>query len=607
VKTTSRRGDILDRSGNVLASSLLVDSVYARPSAMKDPVAVAKALAPITGIPLKDLIRKLDPEKPWVWVHRKIKPRERMLIEKAQLPEVGFKAEYRRFYPAQETAAHLLGYVDVDEKGRSGLEGSYNSLVAGEPGTMMVLNDAHGKTYQREQQAPLAGANLTTTIDRNIQFYIEKELSVIAEQTHAAGVSIVVMDPNSGAILGNANWPTYNPASYGEFPKSSWGLNPSVGSVYEPGSTFKVVTVAAALEEGLATPDEKIWCENGVLFLGKRKIEDHDPYGWLTVSEIIQNSSNIGAIKLGQRVGPDRLKYYIDRYGFGQRTAVDLPAEAPGYVRQVSDWGKTSIASISMGHEINVTPLQIATMVSIVANGGIRYKPYVVQKIDDPRRGITEIRPSGERVMQETTAARLRSMLEDVVTDGTAKNSKLEGYRAAGKTGTAEKPDTVNGGYFKSKYVSSFAGFAPVSNPKLAIVVVVDDPKGKHYGGEVAAPAFKRIAEQALRAMDVVPDVPDYAPRYTVTPERKEKPTPPAGTKKPESNVFDVASLTSFEGGIIVPDYIGQSSRKAVDESGKLGLEPFTSGSGRVIGQDPPPGKPVRPGTRIRFTLSLQR
>jgi cell division protein FtsI (penicillin-binding protein 3) len=195
-------------------------------------------------------------------------------------------------------------------------------------------------------------------------------------------------------------------------------------------------------------------------------------------------------------------------------------------------------------------------------------------------------------------------MLEDVVTDGTAKGSKLEGYRAAGKTGTAEKPDTVNGGYFKTKYVSSFAGFAPVSNPKLTIVVVVDDPKGKHYGGEVAAPAFKRIAEQALRAMSVVTDVPDYAPRYTVTPERKEKPTPPAGTKKPEFNVFDVG----FEiGGIIVPDYIGWSSRKAVDESGKLGLEPFTSGSGRVIGQDPPPGAPVRPGTRIRFTLSLQR
>src|SRR4030095_12742836 len=259
----------------------------------------------------------------------------------------------------------------------------------------------------------------------------------------------------------------------------------------------------------------------------------------------------------------------------------------------VKNWQKTSIASISMGHELTVTPLQIATMVSTVANGGIRYKPYVVQKIDDPRQGITEIKPSGTRVMSQKTAQQLREMLEDVVTDGTAKTSKLEGYRAAGKTGTAQKVDTVNGGYFKSKYVSSFAGFVPVSNPKLAIVVVIDDPKGQHYGGVIAAPVFKRLAEQALRAMSVMPDIPDYAPRYTVTPERsKQQPPPPSGIKKPDFKVFD-ASLTSPQGGgpgfvpggILVPDYTGQSFRQAVDESGKLGLEPRSTGSGRAVGQ----------------------
>jgi cell division protein FtsI (penicillin-binding protein 3) len=376
--------------------------------------------------------------------------------------------------------------------------------------------------------------------------------------------------------------------------------------VYEPGSTFKMVTVAAALEEGLTTPDEKIFCENGAIVIHGRRIEDHDPYGWLTVSEIIQNSSNVGAIKLGLRVGEERLKSYIDRYGFGQKTKVDLPAEASGLVHNVADWQKTSIASISMGHELSVTPLQIATMVSTVANGGIRYKPYVVKKIDDPRRGITEIKPSGERVMSQLTAQQLRVMLEDVVTDGTAKTSRLEGYRAAGKTGTAQKVDTVNGGYFKSKFVSSFAGFVPVSNPKLAIVVVIDDPKGQHFGGMIAAPVFKRIAEQALRAMSVVPDVPDYAPRYTVTPERKEKPAPPSGTKKPDFKVFD-AALRFELGGIIVPDYTGQSSRQAVDESSKLGLEPISVGFGRVVAQSPPPGTTVRPGTQIRFTFSLLR
>jgi cell division protein FtsI (penicillin-binding protein 3) len=611
---TPRRGDIFDRDGNVLASSVTVDSVFAKPSEMNDTAAVARALAPLTGIPLKDLLRKLDPEKRWVYVKRKITPRERLLIEKAKLPGIGFQTEFKRFYPNRETAAHLLGYVDVDEVGRSGLEGSYNSLVGGEPGEMMMLRDAHGKTYQREQQVPLAGASLTTTIDKNVQYFVEKELRTVAEQTHAAGVSIVVMDPNSGAILGNANWPTYNPNRYRDFPQPTWSLNPSVSSSYEPGSTFKMVTVAAALEEGLTTPDEKIFCENGAIVLHGRTIEDHDPYGLLTVSEIIQNSSNVGAIKLGLRVGEERLGSYIQRYGFGQKTAIDLPAESPGMVHDVKAWQKTSIASISMGHELTVTPLQVATMISTVANGGIRYKPYVVQKIDDPRRGITEIKPSGTRVMRQSTAQQLRAMLEDVVTDGTAKTSQLEGYRAAGKTGTAQKVDTVNGGYFKTKYISSFAGFVPASNPKLAIVVVVDDPKGQHYGGMVAAPVFKRIAEQALRAMSVVPDVPDYAPRYTVTPERtKQKPTPPSGTKKPDFKVMDASLASPGSGqpgfqfsGTVVPDYTGQSSRQAVDESGKLGLEPIVIGFGRVVGQYPPPGTPVRPGTQIRFTLSLR-
>jgi cell division protein FtsI (penicillin-binding protein 3) len=615
VPVTPRRGDIWDRNGNLLASSSAVDSVFARPSAMKDPATVARALAPLTGLPFKDLLLKLDPDRSWVFIKRKITPEQRRRIEKANLPGVGFQPEFKRFYPKIQTAAHLLGYVDVDEVGKSGLEASYNSLIGGQPGKMLLLRDGLFNTYQREQQLPLAGANLTTTIDMNIQFFAEKELIAVVNQTHAAGASIVVMDPNSGAILADANWPTYNPNNYQIFPEPSWSQNPSLSSIYEPGSTFKMVTVAAALEEGLTTPDEKIFCENGAFTLHGRTIDDHDKYGWLTVREIIQNSSNIGAIKLGIRVGEERLWSYIDRYGFGKKTSIDLPAEVTGQVHDVPHWQKTSIASVSMGHEVSVTPLQTAMMVSIVANGGIRYKPYVVQKIDDPRRGITEIKPSGVRVMSQKTAQQLREMLEDVVTDGTAKTSRLEGYRAAGKTGTAQKVDTVNGGYFKSKYVSSFAGFVPVSNPKLAIVVVIDDPKGQHFGGVIAAPVFKRIAEQALRAMSVVPDVPDYAPRYTVTPERsKQQPAPPSGIKKSDFKVLD-ASLTSPQGGgpgfepgeIVVPDYTGKSSRQAVDESGKLGLEPRSSGFGRVVGQYPPPGTPVRPGTRIRFTLSLQR
>ena len=607
---TPRRGDILDADDNPLASSVVAYSVYARPSEMKDPAAVARKLARLTGTPLEEMLRKLDPSRRWVYIKRKISAEERKAIEKAKLPQVGFDQEYRRVYPQREMAAHLLGYVDVDDQGKGGLEAKYNAVVGGKPGEVQWLVDAHGNIYERQQQMPQVGATITTTIDSTIQSIVEKELSAAMAKTRAAGIYILVLDPNTGAILANANAPKFNPNEYNRFPTSTWSTNPSVSSRYEPGSTFKMVTIAAALEEGLTNPDEQIYCENGVLVIGRRKIHDHDPYGWLSVREIMQNSSNIGTIKLGIRVGDAALKSYIDRYGFGQKTSVDLPGEDSGLVRALSDWSGSSLASISMGHEISVTPLQTAVMVSAVANGGIRYKPFVVKKIDDPLTGVTEIKPSGTRVMRETTAGWLRLMLEDVVTDGTARTSQIEGYRAAGKTGTAEKPDLVNGGYFSSKYVSSFAGFVPVSNPRFTIVVVVDDPKGQHYGGEVAAPVFKRIAERILMSKSIAPDIPHYEPpRYTVTPE-KNKSKSPAGNKPPDVRVMDASTRAMQDvplkpGEFVLPDFTGQSMRQALVETGKLGLNYQADGTGKVVGQTPLPGTHVRPGARIRLRFSL--
>ena len=613
VKITPRRGDIMDRDGNVLAGSIEVDSVYARPHEIKNRAATAKTLSRITGISSSELNRKLDPAKTWVWIRRKISKSQRRAIENAHLRGIGFYTEFLRVYPQRNMAAHVLGYVDVDEAGRSGLEGKYNELVRGEPGEILLLRDAHGKTYEREQAVPQVGANLTTTIESSIQFIVEQELRAAAEKTRASAISIIVMDPMSGAILGTANWPTFNPNEYAKSPEAAYALNPSVGLTYEPGSTFKMVTIAAALEEGLTTPDEKIFCDNGSILLYGRRIRDHKPYGTLSVREIMQNSSNVGTIKLALRLGDERLKSYIDRYGFGQKTLVDLPAEVRGMVRDTSEWTKTSIGSIAIGQEVSVTPLQIATMVSTIANGGIRYRPYVVQKIQDPNGETTEIKPSGTRVMTPTTAEQVRVMLEDVVTDGTAKGSQLEGYRAAGKTGTAQKIDPATKRYSPSKHIASFAGFAPVSDPKIAIVVVVDEPKGQYYGAEVAAPVFKRIAEQVLRIKSVLPDVPRYAPHYTATPERiKEKPTPIPGAT-PDAKVLDASMTsppkgqTSLEfGEILVPNYIGQSLRQVMDESRKLGLKPTAQGSGQVVVQNPPPGAAVRPGTRIQFLLSLR-
>jgi cell division protein FtsI (penicillin-binding protein 3) len=438
VQITPRRGDILDRDGNALAVSLQVDSVFARPGEVKDPAAAARVLSKVLGIPSNELVRKLESDKPWVWIERKISASERQAIEKAKLPGIDFQKEFRRFYPLRKMASHLLGYVDVDEEGRTGLEGSYNGPVRGQPGHIVLLRDAHGKSYQREQQVSQAGATLTTTIDKAIQYIVEKEGEEAVEKTHAAAISIVVMDPGSGAILAMANWPTFNPNEYASAPASSW-INHSLSLTYEPGSTFKMVTVGAALEEGLVTPDELFYCELGSIVVSGRRIRDHKPYGMLSVREIMQNSSNVGTIKIAQRVGEERLKAYIDKFGFGQKTSVDLPAEVGGMVPMCLNGPRRRMASIAIGQELTVTPLQIATIVSAVANGGIRYKPYVVQKVQDPNGGTLEIKPSGTRVMSQNTAQQLHGMLEDVVTDGTAKTSKLEGYRAAGKTGTAPK------------------------------------------------------------------------------------------------------------------------------------------------------------------------
>jgi cell division protein FtsI (penicillin-binding protein 3) len=611
VEITPPRGDILDRDGNELAVSVLTDSVFAHPYEMKDPKETARVLSRLTGLSYDKLARQFVSGKSFVWVKRKIRDREKAAIEAAQLSGIYFQKEFRRIYPNREMAAHLLGYVNIDEVGMTGLESFYNKKVQGQPGKVRMLRDSRRKTFHREEQVPQAGANLTTTLDRNIQFIVERELKIATEKTRAHAISIVVMDPRSGAILAMANAPSFNPNEYATFPESSW-INHSLSLTYEPGSTFKMVTVAAALEEGLTTPEEIIDCLNGAITLYGRTIRDHNPYGLLSVREIIQNSSNVGTIKLAERLGDERLATYVKRMGFGKRTLVDLPAEVRGLVWDLKDWEKTSFASVAIGQEISVTPLQIASLVGAVANGGILYKPYMVQKIQDPQGVTTEIKPSGHRVISETTARQVQEMLEAVVTDGTAKASKLEGYRAAGKTGTAQKA-TPGKGYVGHKYVASFAGFAPASNPQLAIVVVVDEPKGQYYGSEVAAPVFKRIAEQVLRSKGVMPDVPNYAPKYTATPGKKNKPEPkPLAAELPEFKVLD-ASLGSPAnapadalqlGEILVPDLSGQSLRQALAEVGKLGLTPLITGSGRVTVQNPPAGSRVGPGARIQLKLS---
>jgi cell division protein FtsI (penicillin-binding protein 3) len=597
-----RRGVIYDRNGNELAVSIKVDSVFAVPDEIGNALEAAKTLSALTGIAKNDLIQKLDTDRSFVWIKRKLNASEAAAIRKAKLPGIYFQKEDQRFYPKRSLAAHVLGYVNIDEEGQGGLEYKYNESVRGGAGRVLFMTDARGRSFNSVEQPVAPGANLVTTIDEKIQYIVEKELEAAIARTRAKGASIIAMDPRSGEILAMANYPSFNPNEHKKYGREAW-INRAVSHTYEPGSTFKIVTTASALEEGLTDPAEVIDCQFGSIRVFGRVIRDHKPFGALTVKEIMQYSSDVGVIKLALRLGDERFADYIRHLGFGSSTNVDLPGEERGQFRPASRWTKSSIGSIAMGQEIAVTPLQIVRMVSAVANGGILYQPYVVKRVHHPQQGVlSENEPHGERVISPETAAKLRDMLEVVVTAGTAKPGQLEGYTAAGKTGTAQKIDET-GRYSPTKHVASFAGYAPASNPAVSIIVVLDEPAyGMHHGGTDAAPVFKRIAEQVLRYMSVPPDVPSYAPQYTIKEEKRSQPQSyPAFT--PVSMPSGDFAEAGF-GGITIPDVYGKSLREVTEAMLKAGLRLQSVGSGAAIEQMPPPGATVRAGSRVQVRFS---
>jgi cell division protein FtsI (penicillin-binding protein 3) len=612
LEITPPRGIIYDRNGKVLANTIKVDSVYADPREVRGAKATAEALARITGVSADELEQRLSsPKAKFAKVKRKIGSSMRAEIERLKLPGVHFSEEDWRSYPARQLAAQLIGYVNIDGAGMGGLEYRYDKLLSGVPGELVVMIDAHSRRFSRVEQAPTAGANLTLTIDESIQFIVERELQEALARTRAAGISVAAMNPRTGEILAMASYPTFNPNDVSRS-KPEARKNRAVSQVYEPGSTFKILTLGAALEEKLTTPEERIDCLMGSITLFGHRINDHKPFPVLTVKEVMQYSSDVGAIKLGLRLGDDRMLAYIDRLGFGRFTGIDLPGEERGIVHPAEKWSKVSIGAVSMGQEISVTPLQILSMVSAVANGGILYRPYVVSKIEHPRDGlITQTQPSGQRVLSELTVTQLQEMLEVVVAEGTAKTSRPEGYRAAGKTGTAQKFDHAIKRYSPTKFVASFAGYAPASDPLIALIVVVDEPRGAYHGGEVAAPIFKKIVEQTLRYKSIAPDLPEYAPRYTITPPRS---TDPPASIAPSAKDWAVVrnavggspsgavpagteDLTS--GDITVPDFHGKPLRQVTEEVHKLGLRLKPTGYGRAAAQYPYAGARLNAGATV--------
>lgn len=624
VEVSPKRGAIYDRNMREFAMSVQVDSCFAVPAEIADPEMAARLLSGVLGVPSEEIETRLSASRSFVWIARKLSPEKAARIAALNLRGIYFQKENQRFYPKRQLAAHVLGYVDIDEKGLAGIEYALDEQVRGKAGRMLVLADARRRWFDSTEKAADAGSSVVLTLDEEIQYIAERELAAAVSQTGAQAGSILVQDPNSGALLAVANWPPFNPNATADSPPES-RINRAIGVLYEPGSTFKLVTLAAALEEGIARPEEVIDCQMGAIYIAGHRIRDHKAFGLLSLTEVLAHSSDVGAIKLGLRLGAPKLYDYIRAFGFGSPTGVDLPGENHGLLRRVENWSGISIGAVSMGQEVGVTPVQLVTAMSAIANGGLLYRPHVVRELRQGERMVALDQPAPRRVVRPTTAATLRRMLEAVVLDGTGRLARLDGHTAAGKTGTAQKIDPATGRYSRTQHIASFVGFAPLNTPAVTVLVVLDSPVGLHEGGQIAAPVFKRLTEQVLTYLDVPRDLAispeiqraadrrsaeqleadlgDLDPVQTVTNATEDVSTPrPAWHPALATPIRALAE----EEGITVPVLRGRSVRDVTEECLLLGFTPVLVGTGVAVEQSPEAGTKVRRSTRltVRFARS---
>ena len=623
---TPKRGSIYDRNMHPLAMSVPVQSAFAVPTEVKDIFMAARLLSGVLGMS-QDLLReKLQSGATFVWIQRKLSPEKVQAIAALNLKGIYFQEENQRFYPKRDMASHVLGFVDVDDKGLGGIEHEYDSLIRSKGEKIVVMADARQRWFDGGVAQADRGVNVILTLDEKIQYIAERELAAAIEKTRAPAGTVIVQDPNSGAILALANWPKFNPNAPLDSSADSRN-NRAITSIYEPGSTFKLVTLAAAFDQNLIRAEEVFNCENGAVTVAGHLIHDHKRYGMLTVADILANSSDVGAIKIALRVGSAKFYDYIRAFGFGTPTGVDLPGESRGLLRRLDHWGSFSIASVSMGQEVGVTPLQMIAAVSAVANGGLLYKPYVVKEM---RRGDQILPLDGpsapeipRKIIQPETAATLRRLMEGVILHGTGKAARLDGWTVGGKTGTAQKIDPNTKRYSPTNVIASFSGFAPINNPAVTILVSIDSPAGyPHDGATVAAPVFKRIAEQVLPYLDVPRDVPlnprliqtayhpgedlqdssldDFTPVdfSTQVPLEEEDPKT-VKAKNPMQQLPEVMVAADEDGGISVPDFTGKTMREVTESCLHLGLDPILVGSSLASQQTPAPGARVQRGSKI--------
>jgi cell division protein FtsI (penicillin-binding protein 3) len=623
IEITPKRGAIYDRNMHPLAMSVPVESAFAVPSEIGDNKAmVARLLSNVLGVPRDVLETRLESGGSFAWILRKLPPDKVEAVRALNLKGVYLQTENQRYYPKRELASHVVGFVDLDEKGLGGIEYALDSAIRGKSEKIVVMADARQRWFDGGAAQKDQGANVVLTIDEKIQYIAERELATAIGSTHALAGTVIVQNPNDGAILALANWPKFNPNSPTAV-KSEERMDRAVSAIYEPGSTFKLITLAAAFDQGLTKPDEVFDCENGSVIVAGHRIHDHKAFGLLTVSDILAKSSDVGAIKIAFRLGAPKFYDYIRAFGFGQQTGVELPGESKGLLKRIENWSGVSIGSISMGQEIGVTPMQLVTAVSAIANGGSLYKPHVVAQI---RRGDQALPLTGalaptepKEVIRQETAATLRRLMEGVVLDGTGSKARLDGWTAAGKTGSAQKIDPATGRYSPTQLIASFTGFAPINDPAVTILVSLDSPVGLHEGGQVAAPVFKRIAEQVLPYLDVPRDTPLNSKLLQASYKRKEADesatledfTPvdfaalpdvaPArdNSSSAEPAITSVTVALDEGGDIAVPDFRGKTMRDVTEECLRLGLEPVLVGSGLAVDEAPQDGAKVRRGAKI--------
>jgi cell division protein FtsI (penicillin-binding protein 3) len=515
IPLSAKRGVIYDRAGHELAMSVLVDSAFAVPSEVKDLPTAVSLITRITGDDRSVVLADCRNHRTFCWVARKADDETIERIKSLRLQGIHFQKEPKRFYPARDLAAQVVGTVGMEDSGQSGIEHGFDDALRGRAGKMFISVDARRQWFSDVEKQPEAGESLALTIDKNIQYIAEKELDQAIHDTQAIAGTVIVENPHTGEILALANRPTFNPNLRKQITPAAL-TNRAVSYVYEPGSTFKLVTISAALEEKLTNPDEVFDCQMGSIVYNGMRIRDSKPHGLLPVWGVLAESSDVGAIKIALRLGEDRFYKYIRAYGFGQQTGIELPGETRGLTKPVSRWSKVSIAAISMGQEIGISPLQLAGLVSTFANDGVWVAPRIVTGKVEPQGTPQTVafRPgASRRVISSFTAAQMRAMMQKVVLEGTGRKAILEGYTSAGKTGTAQKVDPATGAYSKTKYIGSFAGFAPINNPQIVVAVILDSAVGLHQGGQVSAPVFRRVAQQVLEYLHTPHDLP-LAPNH---------------------------------------------------------------------------------------------